>query len=384
MLPYWRLSAYYFCYFGFVGAFSPYFNLYLQSLAFSAWDIGVFNAVMQFARIAAPNLWGWVAERLGARMPVVRLAALMSLAGFASFFLTRSFGGMFAGMAVMAFFWSAALPLVEALTLAHLGTQPQRYGGIRLWGSVGFIVAVLGIGAALDRLPIDALLPMASATLIGILACALLVPEAAQPAHHDERVPLREILSRRDVRALFGACFFMAAAHGALYVFYSMFLVAAGYSKTVVSWLWTLGVLAEIAVFMLMPRLMRACSLRTILAAAFACAVVRFMMIGWGVESLPMLVAAQLLHGATFGAYHAAAVAAIGRWFGARLQARGQALYGSVSFGAGGMLGGLVSGYTWDRFGGSATFGLSSVFALVGLAVLLAGWREARAVPAAG
>ena len=377
MLPYWRLSAYYFFYFGFIGAFAPYFSLYLKSLSFSAWDIGVLNSLMQVMRVAAPNLWGWLAERIGAQTPIVRLAGLMSVVGFSLLFFTRSFAGVFFGMAVMAFFWSAAIPLVDTLTLSHLGSEAQRYGRIRLWGSIGFIVAVLGVGAALDTMPIAGLLPMAMVTLVGIFFCALLIPEAPQLPHRDDQSPIADILRRPEVRALFVACFLMSAAHGALYVFYSLYLVGNGYSTTAVGWLWTLGVVAEIAVFIFMPRLLRRFTIRSILLVSHACAVLRFLIIGWCVESASLLVVAQLLHGATFGAYHAAAVAAVGRWFGARHQSRGQAIYGSVSFGAGGMTGGLVSGLAWDYLGTTATYSISSLFALVGLMAILAGWRNA-------
>ena len=148
MIPYWRLSAYYFFYFSFVGAFSPYFALYLQSIALSATDIALLMSLMQLMRVLAPNLWGWLAEKLGMRIAIVRLSALASLAGFSVFFLTTDFAGLFAAMALMAFFWSAALPLIEGLAFAHLGEASHRYGSIRVWGSVGFIVAVLALGRA--------------------------------------------------------------------------------------------------------------------------------------------------------------------------------------------------------------------------------------------
>lgn len=380
MLPYWRLSAYYFFYFAFVGAFSPYFTLYLQSLALSASDIAVLMSLMQLMRVLAPNLWGWLAEHLGMRIAIVRASALMSLAGFSIFFLTSDFPGLFAAMALMAFFWSAALPLVESVTFLHLGTQGHRYGSIRVWGSVGFIVAVLGLGYLLDFMPIDGVLWITATILAGILTCALLVPEAASAAPHVAAASLRETLGRPEVRALLGACFLMSAAHGALYVFYSIYLVELGYAKSLVGWMWTLGVLAEILVFMLMPRLAKRLSLRTILLFSFACAVLRFLMIGWGADSLAILVGAQLLHGATFGAYHAAAIAVVNLWFPGRLQSRGQALYGSLSFGAGGMLGGLLSGLTWDTLGSAWTFTAGSGFALAGLVWLLVGWRPGVAV----
>jgi PPP family 3-phenylpropionic acid transporter len=376
MLPYWRLSAYYFFYFGFVGAFSPYFTLYLQSLRFTATDIAILMSLMQVMRILAPNLWGWLAERLGVPVLIVRVSAVASLAGFALFFLTTEFAGIFVGMALMAFFWSAALPLIESVTFTHLGAQGHRYGNIRVWGSVGFIVAVLGIGHALDYLPIDSMLWMTASVLAGIVVCAFLVPDAVRPPAGRMQVSLRETLGRPEVRALLGACFFMSAAHGALYVFYSIYLVDNGYGKALVGWMWTLGVLAEIVVFLFMPRLMKRYSLRAILLFSFVAAVLRFLLIGWGVGSLAVLLFAQLLHGATFGAYHAAAIAAVNQWFPGKLQSRGQALYGSLSFGAGGMAGGLASGLTWDTIGPAWTYSLGSAFALAGLFWLMKGWRR--------
>lgn len=177
MLPYWRLSAYYFFYFAFVGAFSPYFTLYLQAASLSATEIALLMSLMQLMRILAPNLWGWLAERLGMRVAIVRLSALMSLVGFSGFFLTTEFGGLFAAMALMAFFWSAALPLIEGLAFSHLGDEAHRYGSIRVWGSVGFVVAVLALGLVLDHVAIDAVLWVTAAILLGILACSFTIPE---------------------------------------------------------------------------------------------------------------------------------------------------------------------------------------------------------------
>lgn len=376
MIPYWRLSGYYFFYFAFVGAFSPYFGLYLQSIGSSAAEIAVLMSLMSVMRTLAPTLWGWLADRFGTHAPIVRLSAVLSVLGFSGFLLSNAHAVLFVSMAFLAFFWSAALPLVETLTFAHLQGQASRYGSIRVWGSVGFVLAVLGLGYLLDEMPIRNLLWVTLGILAGILLCAMLIPEVRKARENVVSVSLGSILRRPEVRALLTACFFMSAAHGALYVFYSLHLVAHGYSKTLVGWMWTLGVLAEILVFMGMPQLLRAYSLRNLLLFSFAAAVLRFVMIGWAADSLAILILAQLLHGATFGSYHAAAVAAVNRWFGAQHQARGQALYGSISFGAGGVLGGLISGYTWEFVGAGWTYTLASAFALMGFVALSRGWRD--------
>lgn len=372
-LPYWRLSGYYFFYFAFIGAFSPYFGLYLRSLNFSAWDIGLLMSQMQLMRLFGPNLWGWLADRFGRRMAIIRLAALIGLAGFTAFFWLDKLPGMLLAMAVLAFFWSAALPLVETLTFDHLREEHGRYSRIRLWGSIGFIVAVMATGAVLDRSAPTGVLWVCWLILLGILALSTILPEAAPVAHDRNDQPIGEILRQPRVIALMTACFAMSAAHGALYVFYSIHLSDHGYSKTEVGSLWSLGVLAEIVVFMLMARLSRRYSLRTLLLASFATAVLRFLLVGWGVHSLMMLVAAQLMHGMTFGAYHASAIAAVNLWFPGKAQGRGQALYSSLSFGAGGLLGALIGGWSWESWGAGWTFSLSSMFALIGF-FLIWGW----------
>ncbi len=375
-LPRRPLSAWYFCYFAFVGAFAPYFGLYLQSLSFSAWEISVLLSLMQLMRLVGPNLWGWLAERGGRKTSVVRLAALVSSLSFAGLYWTHTFSGVFLCIALMSFFWTAALPLVEALTLAHLYPHAERYSGIRIWGSLGFIVSVLGVGYMLDSHPLSALLDVDMLLLLAILACALSLVEAPRrepgPAHSSVAGAGRQ----RKLFMLLVATFLMAAAHGPFYVFYSIHLDAHGYGKTLIGALWSLGVVAEIAIFLIMPALLRRHSLRRLLLFAFACAVLRFLAIGWGASLLPLLLLAQLLHGATFGICHAAAIAALHRWFPEAQQARVQALYSSVALGAGGMLGSLASGQAWQMLGPGACFSLGALFALLGLVVVSRGMSE--------
>lgn len=380
-LPFGRLSGYYFCYFAFIGAFSPYFGLYLQAHRFSAWEIAVLLSQMQLMRVVAPNVWGWLADHSGRRVGIVRLASVMSLVGFSLCFVADSFSAWLIAMAVLAFFWGAALPLVEAITLDHLTGAAERYSRVRLWGSVGFIAAVLATGWLLDSQSLDALLWILLALLGGIVVCALRLPEAPIHRHADAAgVPLASVLRQARVRALLLACFAMSAAHGALYVFYSIYVADFGYSRTAVGALWSLGVIAEIGVFLAMAQVMRRHSLRTILVVCFLAAALRFLMIGWGARHWPVLVAAQCLHGLSFGAYHAASIAAINAWFPRACQGRGQALYSSVSFGAGGLFGGILAGALWDSWGGATTYTVSAVFALAGAVVIAYGvGGEARA-----
>ena len=372
-LPYWRLSLYYFFYFAFIGVFSPYFTLYLQGLSLSATDIALLMSQMQLMRLLAPTFWGWLADKRGRRVDIIRLSALCASVGFTGFFLTDNFLLMFVPMTLMAFFWSASLPLVESLTFAHLGAQHHRYSQIRVWGSVGFIVAVLLGGLLLDALPISDVPAMVFVVLIGILIMAFKVPEGlpiprsgAAEAADEALASLGSVMRERRVWMLLLACFLMSSAHGVYYVFYSIHLDALGYSKGMIGLLWSLGVLVEIGLFMIMAPLMKRYSLRALLLATYAVAIVRFLFIGWGGESLVLLLIAQTMHGVTFGVHHAAAIAAVNQWFPGHIHARGQALYSSLSFGGGGLFGGIVSGLVWEPLGAGWAFTLGSVFALAG------------------
>jgi PPP family 3-phenylpropionic acid transporter len=372
-VPYWRLSAFYFAYFAQVGAAAPYFSLYLASLGLAAAQIGVLLSLGSLMRVIGPNVWSWVADRTRERARIISITLALGASCFAGFFFVDSFWGLFALLLATGFFTSASMPLTESLTLSHLRGATSRYGSIRLWGSVGFIITVTLVGYALDSLPVASLLWMVLAGYALSWVCALAVPDAPAAPGHAEPEPVWTILRRPEVAALLGACFLMSLAHGPQYAFFSIYLVDHGYSKAAVGWMWTYGVIAEIAVFLLMPALLQRFSLSAILLVCFAATVVRFLMIGWGVDLAPVLFFAQLLHGLSFGAYHAAAVTAIHRWFRGAHQVRGQAIYLSVSFGAGGVLGSMLSGLGWDSIGPAWTFSAAALAAFGGY--VLVDWR---------
>ncbi len=369
----WRIAGFYFFYFAFVGMFAPYWSLYLKSIQFDAVQISVLLSVQPVMRMLAPNIWGWLADRTGKRLMVVQLAALCGAVCYIGVFFTTQFYGMLLVLATMSFFWSASMPLVEATTLTYLGKNTAHYGRIRSWGSVGFIVAVLGLGYAFDYIAIHWLLWAGLFIMLGILFFSRQIPPTTVLSHHTDNQPIMSIVLQPQVLALLVACFLMSVAHGPYYTFFSIYLVEHGYAKSAVGMLWALGVICEIGVFFLMPWLTRRYTLKQILLVSFSCAVLRFLLIGWGVDTLWLLLIAQVLHAATFGSFHAAAVALIHHFFQGRHQSKGQALYGSLTYGAGGMLGGLASGPIWQHYGASVLYSCSAGMALLGL--LLIGWK---------
>lgn len=370
---YGRLSAFYFCYFAFIGAYNSYFSLYLKSLGFAALQIGVVISMMQVMRIFAPYLWGALADRRGKRTPLIRMSVGMGLLLFVPLFWVHGFTQLLALIVVLALFWSAALPLTESLTLEHLRATPERYSRVRLWGSLGFIVVVATVGNLLDHAPPTAVLWSCVVLLSATVIAALRLPETPMQQHAMQCAPLMPLLRRPEVVCLLAACFFMSVAHGPLYVFYSIHLVDHGYSKTAVGLLWALGVVAEIAAFLFMPRILRRFSPRTLFMFCFAAAVVRFLLIAWCVGSLPVVLFAQILHGATFGICHATAMSVLYRWFELRHQGRVQGVYGSVSFGAGGLVGALAGSALWQPLGAGWVYSLAALAAACGWGLIRGG-----------
>jgi len=372
-LPYWRLSGFYFFYFSVIGAFAPYWSLYLQSLAFSALQIGVLMSLLLFTRIFSPAAWGWLSDHMGKRVRVVQIAAACGLLSFCGFFLGESFAWVFFVMLAMSFFWSASLPLMEAITLSHLGERTDKYGRIRSWGSVGFVLAVVGIGYFLQSVGIAWLLWIILGLKFGIVIFSYQIPEKEIINYTAGLHTVRQICLRPEVMAFLIASLLMLFAHGAYYTFFSIHLVENGYDKGFIGWLWATGVTCEIGIFFIMPWLMRHFSLKHILIFSFACAILRFLLIGQGVAWPVIIVFAQVLHAATYGAHHIAAMMVIHQFFRGRHQAKGQAIYTSIAYGLGGALGAISSGYTWDWLGAETTFFISAAAALTGM--ILIAWK---------
>ena len=371
-MPYWRLSGFYLFYFASIGALIPYWGLYLQSVGFNAIDIGTLMAIIMGTKIISPNIWGWIADHTGKRMAIVRIGCLGGMLAFIGVFFDNSFGWLAIVMVVFSFFWNATLPQFEATTFTYLGDQIHRYSSIRLWGSIGFIVAVWALGKVLEGDGIG-LLPIILLVLFaGIWLSSLVVPENAAGHLNLDHESLRKVLSRPEVAGLLVACLLMQASHGPYYTFYSIYLSDFGYSLLSIGGLWALGVIAEVVIFLFMHRMVPRFGLRNLLLSSLLLSTLRWIIIAFYPQSLGLIIFAQLLHAASFGVYHAVAIELIHKYFTGRHQGKGQALYSSLSFGVGGAIGSLYSGYLFDGFGAWTMFVTAAVLSLAGF---LVAWR---------
>ncbi|CAM8312992.1 AraJ Arabinose efflux permease [Candidatus Methylopumilus universalis] len=371
----WRLSRFYFFYYFFVGSFVPYWGIYLQSENFSPSSIGILLSLFQISRIVAPNFWGWLADHSGHRVKWIKLTSFLGLIGFIGVFWAKGFFWIFLVMSALSLFTSSTLPLAESLTLAHLATTDGHYSRIRLWGSIGFIVASLFLGYLIDLQGINILLWVLLITQAIIFFLSNTIPEAKEIHHKKNDLPIWKIIKTPSVVALLIGCTLMVSAHGVLYNFYSIYLKEHGYSSATIGWLWAVGVICEIFIFMLMPKILRRYSLKTILLLSLFLGVIRFILIGASPNHFYLLLIAQMFHAATFGSFHAASIEVIAYFFKGRNQSRGQAIYNSVAYGIGGTIGGLGGGYLIQYLGGQLGFMIAAISPLIGFVVIWYGLK---------
>jgi PPP family 3-phenylpropionic acid transporter len=323
-----------------------------------------------------------VADHTRRRVSVLRFTSMAAVLAFCGMFWGHSFAYFFALMVTVNLFTSAQGPISEALMLSSMRGDLTHYGRLRLWGSVGFIVTVVLSGQLLDWQGIGLMPWIALLLLIMVSGVALNMREDSTVHHAHDTPSVRLLLRDRAVLSFFASTFLMVAAHSSLYVYYSLYLSDIGYSKTVIGLMWSLGVVAEIVFFFYQAPLFRRFGVRPLMLFSLAVAVLRFLLIGFGAESLVVLLLAQVLHAATFGAHHSASVATLQRWFSGPLQARGQALFISISYGLGGTLGGLLLSVCWDTFGARLVYLIAALLSLLGLlaATLSYRWQDAGSV----
>jgi PPP family 3-phenylpropionic acid transporter len=364
-----------FCYYAHAGTWSTYATLFFADKGMTVAQIGVLMSMIQVLRIVGPNVWGYVADHYDRRVLVLRVAGFAALAGFCGFFFGSTFGHFMLAMIILNLFTSGQAPICEALMLSEMKGDLTYYGRIRMWGSIGFIVSVTLASAALERYGIMTLPWVAAALLVFTILAAFRLRDVPRRVHKEAPPLLRALLRRREVIAFFLSTALMVAAHSSLYTFYSLYLERSGYSKTVIGAMWSLGVLAEVLLFYFQAPLFKRWGAMRMMYLALAVSVVRFVMIGAGSHILWLLVAAQVMHAATFALHHSSSVMTLQRWFSGPLQARGQALYMSISYGIGGSLGGLFLAQWWERAGAESVYYVAAVLALLSALAALLSFR---------
>lgn len=366
---YFKLSSFYFFYFALLGGLAPYWGLFLEDSGFNALEIAQITSVLMITKIVAPNVWGWVGDHTGKRLELVRYGSFLTAVFFLAFYLDDRFWWYVSAMAMFSFFWNAVLPQFEVITLHSLGERRERYSRVRLWGSLGFVASVVLLGVVFDHVAIAYLPDFLLLIIILIGLCSLF--DFKQPIHSIHRTKggfLRSLKSPLVISFL-AINFLLQLSHGPYYTFYSIYMEDLGYDRSTIGILWAIGVVAEVLLFVVMHRLLLQFTLRRIILVSLLLTTVRWIMVGTLSDNLFFVVLAQCFHAASFGAMHAVAIQFVHQYFSGDNQGQGQAIYSSVSFGAGGALGAIVSGVLVSGYGSAAAFNFAAAVSALALLI---------------
>ncbi|MCL2915371.1 MFS transporter [Shewanella corallii] len=372
------LGACYFFFYSILGVMVPYLGVFFESRGFNPQEIGILLAIVLGTRVIAPNVWARVADRTGMRVELVKAGAAAAAITYTSFFVEGSFLYLAASLVVYTFFWNAILAQLEVVTLDTLGNNPQRYGAIRSWGSVGYICLVVGGGFAIEHFGAQILPYLGMVLFLGMLACAL--PLKAERQQKDESpAPKGKVVTPAVFWFLLSALLLQMSA-GPFYGFFVLYLKQAGYAESLAGIMVALGVTAEIGMFMMAPRLLKRFGVMPLMAVSILMTAARWLMMAFGVEHVSIIALSQLLHAFTFGLVHAASIQFVYQHFDKRHQSQGQALYASIGFGMGGALGIWICGYIWgDGSGAMWTWVFAAICAFLSMLAVCFIPREPRA-----
>ncbi len=358
------IGSQYFLYFGVLGIFLPFFNLYCYHLGFSGLRIGILSAVRSVAMVLFPLIWGALADRLNARRPIYILCNFISALIWMLYLFTVDFWPMLVITVFYGIFFAPIISFLEAFTMDLLGREKKSYGRIRAWGSISFIVVVLVLGKIIDLYSVEIIVVLIFAGSLMLSTICTRIPDV-QIAKKKPLSPEAKSLAETRVFVFLFCGFLMLVSHGAYYGFFSIHLQNLGYGSTFIGLTWALASTAEILVMIRSDQIFKRFSLEAVLIFSFMVAALRWFLLFW-VQSAPAILLSQVLHAVTYGAFHMASILYIDHLAPDKAKTLGQAVNNAVSYGLGLMVGFFLNGYLFEITGSFTMFIISSLIALSG------------------
>ncbi|ELE1908515.1 3-phenylpropionate MFS transporter [Vibrio vulnificus] len=334
--PYGWISQYFLGFFFAYGVYLPFWSLWFKEQGVSSTDIGLLVGIGLATRCVANMVITPRIHKAEHIMPALRWLSFAALIFVGFHFFT---GGSFWLMALATVLFNLCcgpvVPLSDALANYYARLKMLDYGRTRLWGSIAFIAGSTVVGYLISLYGTDMILYTA---LVGVFVSLLLSMRSAnvmpvtRSEHHSERPKLTQLLTDGPVVKFLLLAALIQGSHAAYYSFSAIYWQQAGHSEEIIGYLWSLGVVSEVAVFALSKRLFAGWSLRALFVAASIGVMLR-----WGITAsttlLLGLVLVQLLHGVTFAMAHIAAIQYIQNSEEHKMVAL-QALYNALPLGA--------------------------------------------------
>ena len=344
----WILGGQYFLYFGVMGLFLPFFNLYCYHLGFNGFQIGILSAVKTVIGVIFPLLWSILADQRHNRREIYIFCNIVSALLWGLFFMQVDFFSMVVIMIAYSIFYSPIIAFLETLTMSALGHERNSYGHIRVWGSVGFILSVLVLGKLIDIYSVNMIIILIFA---GSLMQALLSPMIPSPPPEERSQPVgNKGFFNSQMIVFLVAAFLMLLSHGTYYGFFSIHLEKLGYGGLFIGVAWAVASFSEIIIMLKSHWIFKRFSFHSLIVCAMAVSACRWLIVFYAVSPVLILLS-QVLHAFTYGVFHIASILYIDSLSTPASKTFGQAVNNAVTYGLGMMVGFLVNGYFYDRLG---------------------------------
>lgn len=352
------------------GVFLPYWPVWLKAQGLSAGEIGILLSLPNWVRVFADPLIAQRADHTGNRKtPMMWLAGIYVLSILA-FPVSSNFWWLAGLSVVIGFTFSPLLPLGTTITVHECKTRDLDYGRVRLWGSLAFIFASYGAGWVLDGTSTTWIVWMLFVAGIVNFAITTRMPDPQTDRSLRSGSSLVYLLRKPVFLIYLGCIGFAQGSHGTYYSFASVHWETVGYSHEMIGTFWSIGVIAEIALFAVAGKFVRGRHPGILFALGAAAGIVRWIVLGSS-DGFWMIVLVQPLHAMTFGITHLAAVSFIARAIPQQLATSAQSLMATLSMGV--FLGSSIwaSGPLYEHFGSHAYYAMAG---LSGIALAFAFW----------
>lgn len=358
------MPAFYFLHFFGVGVTLPFLNVYYHSVGITAAQLGYLNAAARLSTSLAPPLAGVLADRLRHGREV--MLACVALSSFIALGLWWSQG--FWAFLILITLYSASRgavgPIAENTSLRQIEKSGGQYGRIRWWGSLGFVVAAMGVGRVIEAYSIGWMFPVLFGNGMILMLVVGTFPREWESGQSQFRRDLKELLKTAPLLHFFGTAILAAISAGPFGLYFSIYLRELGMSAMLIGLAWAIGVVSEIFFLWYAHDIQKRIGLKAMIAAGIFALALRWEFTTW-TTSIVALLAIQALHGVTFGIYHVGAVQFVDRMSGDAIKNTGQALYTAATFGVGSTIGALLAGWLLPRFGFITLMHWGAVLALI-------------------